>query len=476
MTRSKHTLPTNAAAPALQKTREPAIKWAQQDIDLIVEWFCRRDEDGIPANYEAYATSAYTEVAEKMLQETGLIDKALTTKKKAADKMDSMVKAYKDMRMKAEGSGWGTDAATHKENYLATAHGTTVNDYILKKCPWFYEFEDVYHDHPGVNPPIIIESGQPPRRDGKAVDETDLGGFGAEKNTEVVENAEDVEKAEDLRNMEGARTAEEDLEDHDTRTRQDTVQLSDSDSQHSAKSLAAARMRTVEATKTSIVKTILPPLSDNEDYSWLDEVIPKPKNKPQPQQPKTPVPYRRSKTAPIESIEQVPAEAIEQPHKRKTTTSSEVRSKSKRPLPAEDSDSEVEIEKSRRSRWKSTKGKLSMAESLFELARMDDSRQRDHVKAEREERRQQFELEKQQRDQHHAAEMARSERHHAAEMARLQVLINESVERANESKERLLRLQLELQKQQIPQQHGHGLYDTSDGNFDIGTNDGFQLN
>ena len=48
MTRSKHTLPTKAAAPALKKTREPTIKWAQQDIDLIVEWFCRRDEDGIP--------------------------------------------------------------------------------------------------------------------------------------------------------------------------------------------------------------------------------------------------------------------------------------------------------------------------------------------------------------------------------------------------------------------------------------------
>ena len=70
-----------------------------------MEWFCRRDEAGRATNYNAWTTTVHTEVAERMLQETGLKDKNLVTKKKTVDKMDAMVKEYKDMRQKAEGSG-----------------------------------------------------------------------------------------------------------------------------------------------------------------------------------------------------------------------------------------------------------------------------------------------------------------------------------------------------------------------------------
>lgn len=69
MTRSKATKP--AAAP--RKLREPSIEWAQQDTDLIVEWFCTRSEDGIPANYEAYVTTVHTDVPKRLLQGTRLI-------------------------------------------------------------------------------------------------------------------------------------------------------------------------------------------------------------------------------------------------------------------------------------------------------------------------------------------------------------------------------------------------------------------
>ena len=106
----------DAAAAVPKRLRGPPIKWVEQDIDLIVDWFCRRDEEGIPVNYESWKTTAHTSVAEIMLQETGLINKGRATTKKAADKMDAMVKDYKRMRMKAEGAGWGTGAATHKEH------------------------------------------------------------------------------------------------------------------------------------------------------------------------------------------------------------------------------------------------------------------------------------------------------------------------------------------------------------------------
>ncbi|KAF6235229.1 hypothetical protein HO173_006423 [Letharia columbiana] len=96
---------------------------------------------------------------------------------------------------------------------------------------------------------------------------------------------------------------------------------------------------------------------------------------------------------------------------------------------------------------------MTMAESMFEQAKMDDSRQseqakiddsrqRELAKQDREDRRQQFELERQQRDLHHAAEMARSD-----------VLINES-------KERVLRLQFEMRKHE-EQQRGYDVFGSS---------------
>ena len=74
------------------------------------------------------------EVADRMLNDTDLINKDMVTKKKAADKLENMVNSYKNMRTQAQGSGWGTDPEIHKEHDLNSPHGSTVSDLILKKC------------------------------------------------------------------------------------------------------------------------------------------------------------------------------------------------------------------------------------------------------------------------------------------------------------------------------------------------------
>ena len=53
----------------------------------------------------------------------------------------------------------------------------TVKDYTLKKCLWFYEFENIFHKYPGINLPLIIEFGQPAKCDGGAMDKDDLRGY-----------------------------------------------------------------------------------------------------------------------------------------------------------------------------------------------------------------------------------------------------------------------------------------------------------
>lgn len=160
-----------------KKTRLPPIRWCEADIKAIVTWMGQRDEKGIAVNYKAWTTGNHTDVAARMLVETGLEGKDRVTKKKAADKLGDMIKSYKDMRETADRTGWGTEEINHKKQELSWDCTLTVKDHILKKCPWFYEFEDIFHKHPGINPPLIIESGQPPKRDGAAVNEDDLGGY-----------------------------------------------------------------------------------------------------------------------------------------------------------------------------------------------------------------------------------------------------------------------------------------------------------
>lgn len=78
-----------------RKPRALAIKWVEQDMKIMVEWFCRRDAEGTAYNYEAWTTSNHQEQAERMLNETGLVNKPEVDRKKAADKLETIVKDFK---------------------------------------------------------------------------------------------------------------------------------------------------------------------------------------------------------------------------------------------------------------------------------------------------------------------------------------------------------------------------------------------
>ena len=93
-----------------------------------------------------------------------------------------MIKQYKDVRHTIEQPGWGTgidgvEGISHENRELQTGTCKTAKKLILKRCPWYYEYEELYCDHPAVNPPAIIESEQPTRRDGQAVNDFELGGY-----------------------------------------------------------------------------------------------------------------------------------------------------------------------------------------------------------------------------------------------------------------------------------------------------------
>lgn len=92
-----------------------------------------------------------------------------------------MIKQYKDLRHTIEQSGWGTgldglDGTSHEDDELETRSCKTAKEIILKRCAWYYEYEELFCDHPGVNPPALIESEQPILRDGQIVNDSELGG------------------------------------------------------------------------------------------------------------------------------------------------------------------------------------------------------------------------------------------------------------------------------------------------------------
>ena len=198
-------------AQVQKKPRAPPICWSDPEIRTIVTWFCRRDASVVPVNYEAYSNGNQQTTGEQMLIETGLKDKPGVNKKKASDKINDMIKTYKEWRLKAERSGWGTGENEHEE-FALTGGFQNVKTLLLSKCSWFYDFESFFHKHPTVNPPLIVESGGPSRRDGKAIDDRELGGIMDETTFEDI----------DLDDVDGVGLKENDnLDDNDTNSDSD---------------------------------------------------------------------------------------------------------------------------------------------------------------------------------------------------------------------------------------------------------------
>lgn len=106
-----------------------------------------------------------------------------------------MMKSYKNIREIANRIRQGIDEKEYKQQKLYSKARIIVKDHILKKCLWFYKFENIFPKYPTVSPPILIESKQPAQRDGTSVKHTELGSydFDLEKTLEFHGEEEDME-------------------------------------------------------------------------------------------------------------------------------------------------------------------------------------------------------------------------------------------------------------------------------------------
>lgn len=55
----------------------------------------------------------------------------------------------------------GPDKIFYEDCKLQTGLFKTTKKFILKRCTWYYEYEDLFSDYPGINPLTFIKSKQP---------------------------------------------------------------------------------------------------------------------------------------------------------------------------------------------------------------------------------------------------------------------------------------------------------------------------
>ncbi len=119
--------------------------------------------------------------------------------------MVDFVKSYKSMRKTAHCTWWDSEKAKHKQQKQNSKAKSKVKDHILKKCLWFYKFENIFHKHLTISSLILINWNQPARRDGASINDSDLGEFDSDqkKTLEANGEVEDMELRLSLDNHDG---------------------------------------------------------------------------------------------------------------------------------------------------------------------------------------------------------------------------------------------------------------------------------
>lgn len=54
----------------------------------------------------------------------------------------------------------GVDGISYKDCKLQTKTCKTVREFVFKYYPWYYEYEKLFYNYPGVNPTTLIRSWQ----------------------------------------------------------------------------------------------------------------------------------------------------------------------------------------------------------------------------------------------------------------------------------------------------------------------------
>ena len=146
----------------------------QEEVERITTWFCERDENSFATHADVYQKEVKVKVIRAYFKDLGFANiKSEATRDKLGEKIAGMIKSYKEMRQKADVTDWGVDPKDldmppSDQNYEG---GPTIRQIIRQKCPWYYDFEEIFSDKPNVTPSYLSECGQSDRRNLRPVSE-----------------------------------------------------------------------------------------------------------------------------------------------------------------------------------------------------------------------------------------------------------------------------------------------------------------
>ena len=90
--------------------------------------------------------------------------------RKSINQIIGMTNSFKKWRTKAEATGQSINPHGHDQpvNDELSKNGTVCQLLVLK-CPQYYDFEDLFHDHPNITAPGLVESEAPDHERGYEV-------------------------------------------------------------------------------------------------------------------------------------------------------------------------------------------------------------------------------------------------------------------------------------------------------------------
>jgi hypothetical protein len=143
---------------ALRARRISNLRWKDEDIQLIVQWLCVRDENDISINLNVYQKNNKMKTCRRMLTKTELnILKSEISKKKARDKMMTMIKIYRNVRNITKEIEWEVDFTKH-DVVVDNSKKMTIKEMLIKKCFFYYEFDSLMSDLSIVISSFVMKS------------------------------------------------------------------------------------------------------------------------------------------------------------------------------------------------------------------------------------------------------------------------------------------------------------------------------
>ncbi len=140
------------------RRRDSNLKWNDEDVDVVIQWLSIRDENDVVVNLKLYQTDNKTKTNRRFLSKTNLkMSRSDIQKKKMRDKIEQMIRHFRAIKQMTETTEWEVNVIKH-DVVIENSRDMIITDVLLKKCSYYYEFEDLLEDSSIITSSFVLES------------------------------------------------------------------------------------------------------------------------------------------------------------------------------------------------------------------------------------------------------------------------------------------------------------------------------